>query len=118
MFFTLLKNSLLVANRKERNSKDVSLRNDPCNINTDFQVDGEYGYNSCQKKNKTVDNFLDKARRFTTDRSSKIGKDSVCIIKKCCFYGYCLANCQKQGKTSDYLLCGTSCFKLKTIYQI
>ena len=71
-------NSILVANKRENNLKDLLLRSDSYNIKRDLLDNTKHGYKSCKKKCDSCNNFVDEAtaiKSFTTGRIFKIRRE-------------------------------------------
>ena len=94
-----LENSILLANKSEKNLKNLLLRSDPYNIKRDFLHNKKHGYKSCKKKCGYYNNLVTEVtaiKCFATGRIFKIKRDSSCKTENVVCVAYCL-NCQKQG---------------------
>ena len=68
-------NSILVANKREHNLKDLLLRSDSYNIKRDLLDNTKHGYKHSKRKCDFCNNFVDEAtaiRSFATGRIFKI----------------------------------------------
>ena len=86
-------------NKRENNLKDLLLRSDPYNIKRDLLHNTKHGYESCEKKCDSCNNFVDEAtaiKCFATGRIFKIRRDSSCQMENVIYVAFCL-NCQKKG---------------------
>ena len=93
------KGSIIVANKREDNLKDLILRGDPYNIKEDLTNNREFGYVKC---NKTCDSCLNYVietayiTSYATGRKFKIRRESNCKSKNVIYVAYC-KTCGKQG---------------------
>ena len=87
-------NSILLANKRENNLKDLSLRSDPYNIKTDLLDNTKHGYKSCKEKCDSCINFVHEttAIKFfvATERIFKMRRDRSCQTKNVICIAYCL----------------------------
>ena len=93
------KGSIIVANKRENNLKDLLVRGDPYNIKQDLCGNVESGYVSCNKKCDSCQNFVDVTTHVTsnaTGRRFRIIRDSTCTSKNVIYVAYC-SQCGKQG---------------------
>ena len=69
------KNSILVANKRKNNLKDLLSRSDPYNIMKDLLDNTEHVYRSCKRKCDSCNNFVDEVtaiKCFVTERIEEI----------------------------------------------
>ena len=86
-------NSILVANKKENNLKDLLLRSDPYSIKKDLLDNTKHGYKSCKKKCDSCNNFVDEVtaiKCFPTGRMFKIRRVHSCQTENVIYVAYCL----------------------------
>ena len=79
----LPENSILVANKRDNNLKDLLLRIDPYNLKRNVD-NTKHGYKNCKKKCDSCNNFEDKItaiKCFATGRIFKIRRHSSCQTK-------------------------------------
>ena len=91
--------SIIVANKRGNNLKELLLRGDPYNIKPDLLDKREYGYTRCNKKCDSCDNFVSPTTKitcFATGRVWKIRRNSTCSSKNVVYLAVC-KNCGKQG---------------------
>ena len=94
-----------VANKREKNLGDLLLRSDPYNISSDATSGLELGYNRCNKKCDSCNNFVDQTTSITsyatTGRKFTIRKESTCTSINVIYLVYC-TSCGKQGVGSTF----------------
>ena len=104
------KGSIIVANKRENNVKDLLLRADPCNIKEDLYQNKPMGYSKCDKRNcDSCQNYVDETTSIisnATGRKFTIRRESSCQTKHLIYVAYCKV-CGKQGVGS------TICWKLR-----
>ena len=93
------KGTILVANKREKNLKELLLRADPYNIKSDLCNNNPSGYEKCGKKCDSCINFVDETSDIisnATGRKFKIHRNSTCSTENVIYVAYCVT-CGKQG---------------------
>ena len=75
------KGSILVANKRAENLKQLLVRGDPYNIKDDLLNKRKHGYKKCGKKCDSCNNFVDEAtfvKSHATSRKFYLNRDSNC----------------------------------------
>ena len=93
------KDSIIVANKRERNLKELMLRGDPYNIKIDVLDKDDHSYKKCNKKCDSCQNYVEETSFVTskaTGRKFKIHRDSSCQSKNVIYIAFCLVS-GKQG---------------------
>ena len=93
------KGSIMVANKRESNLKDLLCRSDPYSIKKDLTTTEDLGYIRCNKSCDSCDNFVQESSFITcnaTGRKFKIRESSTCSTKNVIYMAYC-KTCGKQG---------------------
>ena len=91
--------SIIVANKRELNLRELLQRSDPYNIAPNLGELQVFSYMKCNKKCDSCDNFVDDCTEITskaTGRKFKIRKNSSCTTANVIYLAYCLS-CGKQG---------------------
>ena len=94
------KGTILVANKRENNLKELLSRADPYSVKPDQHANGDTGYRKCVKpKCDSCTNFVDETSTITchaTGRIYKINRSSTCSTANVIYVAYCVT-CGKQG---------------------
>ncbi|XP_057292599.1 uncharacterized protein LOC130621317 [Hydractinia symbiolongicarpus] len=93
------KGSILVANKRERNLRDLLLRSDPYNMKPDLTTNTSSGYIKCNKNCDSYKNYVDETScitSFATRNTFKIRRSSTCTTSNVVYVAFC-KNCGKQG---------------------
>ena len=92
------KDSILVANRRESNLKDLLTRADPYNLKSDL-VSGSGGYSCCDKSCESCQKWVvcsPFVECFATGRRFKVRRELNCETPNVVYVAFCL-HCGKQG---------------------
>ena len=96
------KNSIIVANKRERSLPELLTRADPYNIKSDLLDRNVHGYKKCSKKCDSCNNFVDETS-FVIPKATGgkywIRKDRMCTAKNVLYLAYC-TKCGEQGTGS------------------
>ena len=91
--------SILVANKRCQNLKDLLVRGDPYNIKHDLTAFVPHQYKNCRKKCDSCDNFVGSQSYVTSNVTGKkyyICRDSTCSTPNVVYLAYCKKR-KKQG---------------------
>ena len=91
--------SIVIANRRCKNLKELLVRGDPYCIKKDLMDNSPHGYKPCGKKCDSCNNFVTSEHSITsnaTGRKFSIRRDSTCTTPNVVYMAYCL-KCNKQG---------------------
>ena len=91
--------SIIVANKRCQNLKDLSFRGDPYNIKHDLTDIVPHLYKTCGQKCDLCDNFVASQSYMisnATERKYYIRRDSTCSIPNVAYIAYC-KKCKNEG---------------------
>ena len=91
--------SILVANKRAENLKQLLVRGDPYNIIDDLAQNKDLGYKKCGKKCDSCNNFVNETtfvKCNATSRKFYIRRESTCSTPNIIYMAYC-KKCNKQG---------------------
>ena len=93
------KDSILIANKRNQNLKELLLRADPYNVKDNLIVPVGKGYKKCDEKCNSCDNFVEESTRLkcnATNRIYYIRNNLLCDSINVIYVATC-GNCGKQG---------------------
>ena len=91
--------SIMVANKRENNLKDLLFRSDPYNIKGDVSDFEPHGYSKCGRKCDSCNNYVLETSYIiskATGRKFHIRRDTTCTTKNVIYVAIC-QTCGKQG---------------------